>query len=744
MLLKDILAKLNSKKQKKTEAFLTLEISRGLVKSAVWTVKEEKTAVLNFGSTEEWEKESQGLIAAADLSLTKASEGIIPEPTRVIFGLPEGWVEGEEIKEEKKQLLKELSQKLELEPIGFVVNLEALVTFLRHKEGTPLSGIFIRLMETEVMITLVQTGRIKGSKMVGRSNDLAADVREGLARLGSFKELPSRMILFDGLADFEEARQQLISFDWQEHLPFLHFPQVEVLKINDSVEAVSIAGGAEVAKSLGFEIKEKEKEKEKAVQEEKTEKSQLTADELGFVQDKDVTEVETEIEEEEEKDRQLTVKSKEAVQLKKQPAVALQPQSAEPAKFKLKEKLARFFSIFSKASFKLPRLLVKKRPLFLVLPFIFILLVAGGGFLFYWYVPKAKVDIYLQAKVLEKDLSIIISQQADKVDQDQAVIPGSFKEIEVEGQETKETTGEKLIGDKAKGGVIVYNKTEMAKVFPQGTVLIGPGQLTFSLDEEIEVASKSAEQTDEGEKITYGKTETTLTAVSIGTEANLDPESDFSFKDYPTSLYEATAKDGLSGGTSRQVKAVSKEDQSQLLEQLNKRLKAEAKQKLEGQGSSQEKVIEKEVEEDVLQQDFSADVGQEEDQLTLKLKKKFIFPSFKKESLDQLVSQKISGEVPDGFVFKDQTFEVEIKEVEFEDDQAKAKVGVKLKLLPKLDLAEIKDNLKGRYPQVVEDYLEKLPNFSRADIQISPQLPAKLRTLPRLEDNITIEVKTEE
>lgn len=742
MKLKTILSKFNTSQEINQEPFLALEISTETVKSAVWTVEQEKTVLLKTGSIEEWEEENEeSLVTAADASITNTCEGITPEPTKVIFGLPENWTKGEEITEKKKELLKTLCTKLELKPLGFVVTLEALISFLKEKEGTPISAIFIGLSETQSIISLVRLGKIKGTQVVGRSDDLAADVREGLVRFGKLGDLPSRMILFDGVADFEEAKQQLISFDWQEHLPFLHFPKVDSLDVLTPVKAVVIAGGAEVAKSLGFEIKGEKKEPRDFVTNEENrkeieeEKEGLAAADLGFFQDQDIEQVkETRLE----KVAELPQEGEKKTPFKP----VLKQQEKEKAKFslgKIFHKIAGFFTIFRKIPFRFPPFLTRRGPVLIILPIILFSLFLAAGLAFYWYIPRATVNLYLKAKVLEKEFDLIIDSHTSSVDKDKGIIPGDLKEVEVSGQKTKETTGEKIVGDKAKGEVIIYNKTEVAKIFPQNTVLIGPDKLAFVLEEETMVASSSASE----EGITYGKAKAAVIASSIGTESNLAADTQFSIKDYPSSSYSAKTEQGFSGGTSRQVRAVSKEDKSLLLKELTDELRTQAQKEIVKQVSSNEEFLDQEAKMDILTQKFSADEDEEVDKLTLDLKIKFVFLSYKKENLKQFLEKKVADNIPSDYLPDYEGSQIEVKKIDFGEKETKLKALIKLNLLPQLNLEEIKANLKGRYPEVIQDYLESLPNFSRADIKITPPLPVKLRTLPRLSKNITIEIKIE-
>lgn len=784
MAFKTILSRLTSNKETKKETFLALEISPEAIKSVVWTVDEGETMVLKMGSVEEWEEDDKNsLITAVDASITNAIETIDPEPNKVIFGLPEGWVEDSQIAEGKKGLLKDLCSKLALQPLGFVVTLEALITFLRIQKGTPINAIFINLSETQIIVSLVHLGKIKGSEMVGRSEDLAADVREGLARFGDLTDLPSLMVLFNGIADFEEAKQQLISFDWPQHLPFLHFPKIEDLEQLISVKAIAIAGGAEVAKSLGFEIKEIEDkkiapeiEKETEDTEEKEtspilqqnsvslEVSELTAADFGFIQDKDITKEKVstfakastftkvsvdEAADKEQVDESLAVgrqvdevdkvssfSTKEADTEDKEKVEEEKEKEKEPLLTKFKKIIDHLF-FFRKVSFKIPELSFKKVPLLIILAFLFIILVGIGGGLFFWYVPKATVTLYLKPKILEKELQITVDPTFTDIDQNKGIIPGSLKEVEVEGDKTKETTGEKLVGDKAKGKVIIYNKTDVAKNFSAGTVLIGPDKLTFTLGDSVTIASESAQ----AEGVTYGKLEANITASSIGTESNLPAQTQFSFKEYPTSLYSAKTDNGLSGGTSRQIRAVAKSDQTTLLDDLTLELALQAKEQLSSQLTSAQEVLGKEAKTEVVSKKFSTEVDEEADDLNLKLKIKFTFLVYQKDKLDQLIAKTVANDIPESFVLDPQTTTIETKEIEVKKDKAVFKAIIKVNLLPKVNVEEIKNNLKGRYPEIVRSYLESLPNFSQADIKITPKLPAKLSSLPRLTKNINVVVK---
>jgi len=78
------------------------------------------------------------------------------------------------------------------------------------------------------------------------------------------------------------------------------------------------------------------------------------------------------------------------------------------------------------------------------------------------------------------------------------------------------------------------------------------------------------------------------------------------------------------------------------------------------------------------------------------------------------------------------------------ENKAEMTTKVKAHLLPKINFEEIKKNLVGRRLDDTQEYLRSLPNFSQADIEITPRLLGGLKRLPRLGKNIIIETKVEE
>ena len=268
-----VIGHLNREKGKgEPEYYLALEIANTRIKSAVWVVINNQTEVVATGTVAYWQgKDVEELVRATDDTLAslaqKLAEITEKEPSKVVLGLPASWVgEDNKIVKDKADFLKELTKRLELSLMGFVVTPEALVQYLKGLEGMPPSIILIELAEEEIEVTLVHLGKILGRQKVARSVDLGADLEEGLTRFLPQTIFPSRILMFDGHASLEEARQQLLDYPWSvptdqngemamnSKLSFLHLPKVEVLSEEETVKAVALSGGAEAAKAIGLTI----------------------------------------------------------------------------------------------------------------------------------------------------------------------------------------------------------------------------------------------------------------------------------------------------------------------------------------------------------------------------------------------------------------------------------------------------------------------------------------------------------
>lgn len=706
------------------ETFWSIVIEPEWVQAAIWGVEDSQAKVLSVGSPSSWSSEAD-LITATDTTLSSAIQPVaesVFEPKKTVFGVSPSWVSGGEIGEENLGKIKKLCGKLSLTPSGFVVLPEAIAHFFKSEEGSPLSGVVLGIAEGILDVSLFRLGRLVGSVSVARSVSLFEDVIEGLARFGRDEPLPSRFLIYNlKEGELEEARQILTDADWKaasEKVPFLHTPKIEVVDAQTKLLAVSLAGAAETgqAKTAASLIPKKEPEEKQSFTEEaedKTDRGTLSVQDVGFRVGQDVVD---------------------------NPAPPANSHNFNPQEPGLIETKSGFLArVGGFVSGLLPRRLPNfgnlrgRMPLFLGVGALLLLV---SFFVAWWFLPRATVIVYVSPQKLESVETLTLSTQASSLSVSDKVIPASEVEVEVSGEKTARTTGVNIIGEKAKGKVTIRNGTDEAIRFPAGTTITSNNDLKFSLDSSASVSAATSPTSP-------GTAEIEVTAADIGSEYNLAKDESFSVSNYPKSDVDAVAGVDFTGGSSQEIAAVGEDDRQELGEALKDELTDQALSELKAKTTGEVLLVEEAVSVDLTAEDFSADVGDEASELTLEMQVSVSSILVKKEDLAAFTQNKLSSQVPSGFVLRGDQIAIEFDVENENEGEWEVEASFLVNLLPEIKTDEIARDIAGKYRPLAEERLSRVPGFSRAKIEINPQFPGRLGTLPRIAKNISVEVAAE-
>lgn len=737
MELGNFLGKLKGEKKAEPKKFLALVLTDEVVQSAVWQVQNEQTEIVAVGTPVEWDGDigtTTELVTAVDATISSAIEGLEADPTEVILGVPHTWTDKSGILGVKREFIKTISKELELKTLGFVVISDSILSYLKMQEGTPTTSIMIQVSRDELTLILVRLGRIEAIETIGRSDDVVDDVTEGITRFKLGDNLPSRIILFNSMHNLEEIIQNLLSVDWQSQFNFLHTPKIEALGKDVAIRALAVAGGAEVAKSLGFSVSDQTidvpvlPESDSKGEIDESDSKLLTAEEIGFTSS--VVEAKSKIDFIDPEDAPPTTTS-----------VGVDPRVDPPSK------PSKPKTPFVMPKLKLPTLtlptfkfnLTSTKPLWWYL---------GGGLLLFgllvfyliWILPKATITAQVAPKILEQDVNLTLSTLDSTVEFADLVVPAKLESLVESGEKIIETTGKKIVGEAAEGQVTIYNRTSSTKIFPKGTTLSVSG-LKFTLDSDVTVASKSA-------GVDYvdvpGKASVGITAAAIGTEGNMASGTEFTIASFGKDSYVAKNDATLSGGTSEEVQVVGKDDQSELVKSLT----TELLQTLEAQAKSNTSpgtgayLIPDSAKVDSAT--YSAKTGETAKSLTLNLTVKVSLLKYKTEDVATLVNSAIDAGVPSGFVRANLPSVVDLSASSVSEDETsvKGKAKVKISLLPVLDTTAITSAVKGLKPTAIGDIMRAgIPGFTEANVEITPRfIPTKLKMIPLNPKNIQLEV----
>ncbi len=704
------------KKQKDNKEYIiALCLDGDYIAATVFSVDENKTKIEDsfFEKTPE---NLDDLIQSTDSAISKAAGNInLNEIKKVIFGLPQNYIDNDNIRRDKLEDFKKLTQELELTPSGFVSIPEAINFYITNIENNSLTCILLGISSKDINICLVRGGKISQNITSPRGGLLAKDVIE------SFKKLeadiyPSKIILY-GFESLEGIKDELLKVPWQEEEKFLHFPKIEIIAREIITKGVieAVARHSSI-KNLDYQ----------EVVEEKPEGVKVSPSDLGFLKDNREEEVTKDIQLQPQKHSFSNHYQKDS-----EPQSDQQQHTTYP---KRDLRLLRFISFL-----KIPKLslvgLSRFRSIGLI-PFLLLILLAGGYAIASYQLPKATLTLIVDSKNFQQEKELTINPNITSIVQASSEIPAKTLQTEVSGSKSISTSGKKLVGDKAKGEITIYNKTTEVHEFNAETQ-ISAGEIQFSLDKSVEVPPAS----ESVEGLTYGKSNISVIASKIGQNGNLTSQTEFKIGDFSSSQFMGRNDNAFSGGTSREVSVVSSKDQDQLFKDLQNELKEKAKSDLQSKLVEAEKIVEGSETYEIINKEFSNEVDQETKELGLNLQIKVNVLTYQESNFLTIMEAVIKENIPAGFEYRENEIEVKISKVDNSEDNFKFKATLSAHLYPLIDVEKIKNEIKGYSLDDMNKHMKSVKDVVGYEIDVDSPFSLFKDRVPKLTKNITVEVK---
>ena len=652
------------KPEEQTETFFALNIGPETLRVCLWTIEKDKLKVLNIVSSKYSSEEE--IVTVADRLLDQALGEIQIEPTKILFGVPDSWLVDDNLKDSYLQLLRNVVKSLELKPMAFVSTSHAIFHFLEKKESAPTTAILTGVGEGHVLVTVSRGGKIDGTKIIKRSGSLGEDIEKLLLQFTEVEVLPSRMLLFSLNAEsLDKQKNELLSFPWMNRLSFLHLPKIDILEGGLEIKAVALAGGVELVPDIKYQPVEQlvknsplvsAMPKEEEVKIPEPPEKQIPVEDTGFVQG-DVME---KVSAEDEKDESLIKEDDGTEDLRVmekdvnpddefvQTTDGLDEDFGQEEDGEMEKTQHNLGFPVQDNSLATPSVTREKLEgsgsrffnLKLIIPVVILILLV----LSYIFLPQAKVTVFVEPRVVEKDTQVTADPSVKEVDEEGKKIPGQIVETQISGSEKGSATGKKQVGENAKGSVIITNKTNSSKTFSKGTILVGSDNLKFTLDSSATIASQSA--TEDG--ISFGKATVDAVSVSIGADGNIPSGTQLTISGVPSSDFSAKSEGNFSGGTSKEVTVVSDSDQKKLLASLAAALRKQAQEKLQAKLEGK-KVLEEALSEEITKKSFSKNINDQAGEFNLNLTINYKGTVYLDDDLKRIVSKLVETNVPEGF-----------------------------------------------------------------------------------------------
>jgi len=597
----------------------------------------------------------------------------------------------EKTKEIKKDYLikiKNLIKNLEFKPLGYIECYEAVATYFEKKEELPLTAIITELDDGKLSTFIYKGGNLTFNKTIERTTNLTKDFVQAIEEVKGRMLLPSKIILYDS-KDLDDEVTKILTYQWPEEF-FIQLPRVHVVKEMEIFQGL--------IKVFENQIKADVSSTDKI-----TEKNIGNKEVLGFVIGKDVIEDSEEMAEDYEK---------------KIPEV-------KKSKFKINNLLVTLINKIKTFKFKgnFGGVTKKQGNKFIIIGSVLIIF---GLFLNEYFFHKASLTLFVPSKKIIDEITI------NKND-----VPIEVSTVSAVLSESKLTTGEKEIGNNAKGSVTIYNFSSSLKSFKTNTIVDSNG-IKFSLDQDVNVASASNVIVGSSLVKQPGKTKISVTAVEIGPQSNIEKNHQFVLENYPQDTFMAINEEAMTGGTKKTVRTVSKKDIDELKTLiLEKGLK---------ENNSNNKIKDKVTIIDDLTQtifseeNFTKEIGEEAETVGLQAKVNSVFYHFNNKKLIEYIKKRLVKELAAGFIIDEQKTSFKITKAKGEGEDIS--VSLKINAIATKEFSQLKiiNDIKGKRRNDLDKIFKNNYEINGFDIVMKEPLPLINNWLPFFQKNIDLKI----
>lgn len=374
----------------------------------------------------------------------------------------------------------------------------------------------------------------------------------------------------------------------------------------------------------------------------------------------------------------------------------------------------------------------------LAMPAVIILIIAG--ILWYFLGVKATATLILNPKTVEASQDVTFST-TDNTNLDSNIIGGTIMPVQEDGKVSTNATGQKAIGNKAKGTLTIYNIDSASHTLSSGTQVTSSNGLKFTLDNSVTVASGSSDPTNPS----AGTGSVNVTASDIGTDYNLPSGTKFTVSGQDSALIAAKNANAFSGGTKQTVTVVSQADLDKLVKDLTSSLSDKAKQDMQKSIGGDKAVLPDFVSTDLSNKQFDHIVGDQTSTVNLSATISFEALTYSQADVNKLAQQVIASKNTDGNINTDKlAVNIQNPTVSKDGKSVTATLAIKGGLLPKIDTTSIAERLTGKSFDQATNILSDIPQLASVKASLSPNLFFLPHTFPHIASHIMVGIASNE
>jgi len=349
-------------------------------------------------------------------------------------------------------------------------------------------------------------------------------------------------------------------------------------------------------------------------------------------------------------------------------------------------------------------------------------------------IARLAVTIKVDADEINENVELVVEKDRKEISASEGIIPGTLVSKESEFEKTITSSGEKNVGEKAKGIVVFKNESGVDEEIAGGTSLKSSSSVEFTLDSSIVVPKATLNSA--GDKV-LGQASGAITAKEAGAQANMSSSTTYAI----LGKSKITVSGSTSGGVTKKVKIVTKSDiergKSELQDANKDKLINDAKS--ENQGKT---FLDEAGTVELTEYSVNKSVDDEADNFVAKGKLRYSVLVFDVNDLREAAFAKVESDLEDGRgLVKTESDEVTADIIENQTNVGKLKLSVNVKshVGPKVDIAGQSLALRTKPLKTVKQKLSELEGVEVSEVSLSPSWV--LPIAPILKSNIKINVE---
>ncbi|MFA6080870.1 MAG: hypothetical protein WC741_00500 [Patescibacteria group bacterium] len=149
-----------------------------------------------------------------------------------------------DIKSVYLQKIKQLIKALDLQPMGYIECFEAISFYLQNEDKISLNALLIEIDETQIGIFSYKGGKLDSKKVLGRTDNIIADLTEGFEEIKKISLLPARIILYDS-GNLDDTATKILSHRWSGDF-FAQIPKIDILSEDEVINGLMNIFGEQI------------------------------------------------------------------------------------------------------------------------------------------------------------------------------------------------------------------------------------------------------------------------------------------------------------------------------------------------------------------------------------------------------------------------------------------------------------------------------------------------------------------